>query len=134
MDARSVLELGVDAERGEATRYVDDDDGFSAITTELDTASSLNINMYEETQEQNNPEQAQLSGSVGIGTALTYNGSTTNYTLAVVYESSDGPVEEDLRTVYEELISQNFPAENEPTIGTSGRVGTIEFSFPTEEF
>lgn len=133
MNARDVLELGVDTERGDATRYVDDDDAFSELTSELGTTSSMNINMYEEAQQRDDPERFQFEGALGTGFALSFNGETSDYALAVVYESEDGPSESALQTAYEELISGDFSPEGDPTFTASGRVGTIEFTFPTEE-
>jgi hypothetical protein len=135
LDAEEMLELAIDTKNGDGTRFVDDNEDFSTVTDEVGDGTSLRASVREDPPEEPDPESGSFEGQVGEGRSVTINGETADLKYVVLYEDEGDADEGDLEDYFdaEDGLDEEYSANGDPSYNVGGRVGTIEFSFDTDE-
>jgi hypothetical protein len=132
-DAEGVLEIAIDTDNGNETRFVDDNEDFGLLTDELGSGTTVSGSVSEDETEDDNPEFGQFEGAVGSGSTLTVNGENSNFKYVVIYDSESDTDQAVLEDFFDEALDDFFDPDGDPSYNTNGRVATIKFSFPTDE-
>ena len=133
LDAEEMLELVIDTNNGDGTLFTDDSEDFSALTDELGDGTTLVGGVSEDASEEDDPDNGSFEGAVASGRVVTVNGETSDLKYVVVWDSEGDADEGDLEDYADNALDDEFDPNDDPSVGVSGRVGTIEFTYDTDE-
>jgi hypothetical protein len=132
-NAEDVLEIAIDTQTGNGTRFTDDSEDFSTLTDELGGGTSLSASVREEAVEDGTPESGSFEGQIASGSKITVNGEQSDAKFVVVYEDEGDTDQGDLEDYFDESLDDTFSPNGDPSYDTGGRTGVIEFTFDTDE-
>ncbi|WP_455448861.1 hypothetical protein [Natrinema thermotolerans] len=127
VDAREEIEHLIDTASGDVDRFVDVNDDFDQVQSEVDTDHYV----YVSGQTESATEDAADDTVVTTAITAELDGAETNGTYLLLYASEDGVDLEQAESDVENDLSE------EATLGDvsqDGRLVTAEFTVPTEEF
>jgi len=133
-DPESTLEELIDTNRGETDRYVDENDAFSELVSQLGSGTYLFGGTHEE-YESTNEQSFSFEHQVARGASVTLNGDTANVKRVLVFEDSGDIDMDDVEDAIDEQSDSNGQFSDVDDIETSqsGRSVIITGTMDTDE-
>lgn len=133
-DAEDILEEVIDTKRGEADRYVDDDDSFSEITRKLGDGHFIFGQRFDE-RDSTSTEYGIFRDCVGSGFRISFDEETSNLRQAYVFEDESDVDVDDVEDYVEENeeTGEIFVDATDLSVRQRGRSVLIDWTVDTDE-
>lgn len=131
-NAVDVLEIVIDTKTGNGTRFVDENEDYKAVTDELGSGTIVYGRVRDGENESDDPDSGEFEGEVASGIRISINGDTSEFKGVVVFDSESDVDEGDLEDWADNSLDDSYNPDDY-SVGTSGRIGTVTFSFDTDE-
>lgn len=131
-DAEDVMELIIDAKRGETERYQDESDLFSALISNLGNGNIMSVRTFDSTEFRT--DGGRLDNVVGNGYLRDVQGDTTVSNRSIAFASPEDANVNDVRDYLEaQSIGTMFDGNNDPELDKDGQVVTLRGQMDTSE-
>lgn len=130
-EAIDVLEAAVDTYNGDEDRYVDENDDFAEVTSQLDSGTFTYAATQEEVEE-TDAENGQFEGAVALGSAQTVDGETMDNQAVVVFSDEEYIDTDEIEDWTDD--EDTFGDVDDIAIDTSGRSVVITGTTDTAEY
>lgn len=130
-EAIDVLETAVDTYNGEEARYVDENEDFAAVTSQLSGGTFDYATTHEETEE-TNAENGQFEGAVARGSSESVNGETMDVQAVIVFDDADDIDMGDVEDFRDD--SDTFDDIDDVSLNSSGRSVIITGTMDTDDY
>lgn len=124
---REELELLIDTYNDDADRFADINDDFATVHDEVELGAAV----FVQGQTESSAEDASDDTVVTTGATLEIDGEDMNVEYLLLYKSEDGIDLDELEQNFEDSMQEGTELND---VSQDGRLVTVDYTMPTEEF